>query len=199
MRVNRLELGAASLFLMAACTGFPFFGRKSPSPSGRAAIEADAQVPPRVRLEVQDIQYDGWTLSARVLVSPESGALRLDRRFIPELDVELWGVSDCKSGAVGAIRADVIAPRARPEDLLVLEPGFWFGRTVHFRPFAEHITPFGPECVEAYVRLFSFDGKPVARQLIRAVRPPPQALDGGMPMDGGVPEEPRPSGDAGSP
>ncbi len=166
-------------------------------------MKADAQVPPRVRLEVQDIQYDGLGLSARVLVSPESGPLRLDRRLIPGFDVELWGVSDCKYGAVGSIREDGIVPPARPEDLLVLEPGYWYGRTVHFGPFDEHLTGLGPECIEAYIRLFSFDGKPVARQRIRAERPP--APDGGVPLDGGVPPidwdelERLASPDAGSP
>jgi hypothetical protein len=82
MRVNRLKLGAASMLFMAACTGFPFFGKHSPSSSGSGAGKdagrTDAQVPPRVILEVKDIQYDGLYLSARVLVSPEGGSLRVD-------------------------------------------------------------------------------------------------------------------------
>jgi hypothetical protein len=161
-------------------------------------MKAEARVPPQVRLEVQDIQYDGVELSARVLVSPESGPLRLDRRLIPGFDVELWGVSDCKYGAVGSIRVDGLVPPARPEDLLVLEPGFWFGRTVQFAPFDTRLG-LGPECVEAYIRLFSFDGKPVARQRIRAVRPPTRTEDGGVPQEEGLWIEPPPAEDAGSP
>ena len=198
MRVNRLELGAASLLLMAACTGFPFFGRKSPPPD-REAITADAQVPPRVTLEVQDIQYDGLNLSARVLVSPESGPLRLNRQLVPTIHVELWGVSDCKYGAVSSITPDVFSSRPHPEDLLVLEPGYWYVRTVHFGPFDEHLTGLGPECVEAYIRLFSFDGKPVARQRIRAERPPTQGVDGGVPPIDWDELERLASPDAGSP
>jgi hypothetical protein len=137
-------------------------------------------------MEVQDIQYDGQTLSGRVLFSPEAGQLRLDRRLIPNIHVEITRVSDCKYGEVASIRLDVIAPRARPEDLLVLEPGYWYGRTVSFWLFDEHLAGIGPECVEAELYLVS-GGKPVARQRIRAVRPPPQALDGGTQPDAGPP------------
>ena len=192
--MNRLKLGAASLLLMAACTGFPFFGRHSLSSPGHGVIKdagsVAAQLPPRVILEVQDIQYDGWILSGRVLVSPEEGQLRLDRRLIPNIHVEIRRVSDCRYGNVTFIRVDVIAPRARPEDLLVLEPGYWYGKTVHFGLFDEHFTGLGPECVEADIILVS-GGRSVARQRIRAVRPLRQALDGGMQVDGGVQEEPQ--------
>ncbi|QRK11546.1 hypothetical protein JQX13_16610 [Archangium violaceum] len=147
-------------------------------------------------MEVQDIQYDGWTLSGRVLVSPEEGQLRLDRRLTPTIHVKVNYVSDCTYGAVASIRADIIAPLARPEDLLVLEPGYWYGSTVRFRLFGEHITGLGPECVEADIALRSFDHQLVARQRIRAVRP--ASMDGGTQSDEGTPEEPAPPPDAGS-
>jgi hypothetical protein len=192
MRVNRLKLGAASLLLMAACTGFPFFGRKSPSSPCREARkdtrDTNAKVPPRTVMEFQDIQYDGWTLSARLLVGPEGGPLRLDRRLVPWSDVEITRVSDCKYGSVMSMHADVFAGLACQEDLLVLNPGYWYGRTVHFGLFDEHFTGLGPECVEADIILLSFDGKRVARQRIRAERPPvPAAPDGGIPRIGDVP------------
>lgn len=192
MRVNWLRFGPVSLLMLTACSGFPFFGKPSqPAPSRQAAKDTgrqDAQVPPRVTWEVQDIRYDGWTLSARVLVSPEEGQLRLDRRLIPTIHVELKYVSDCKYGAVASIRADLLAPMARPEDLLVLEPGYWFGTTVRFGLFGEHITGLGPECVEADISLRSFDHQFVARQRIRAVRP--ASVDGSTQSDGGTPDDP---------
>ncbi|HYO53681.1 hypothetical protein [Archangium sp.] len=198
--MNRLKRGSASLLLMAACTGFPFFGKQSP---GRGTIKdtgsTDVRVPPRTVMEIQDIQYDGWTLSGRVLVSPETGPLRLDRRLISWFDVEIKRVSDCRYGSVKSIHADVFPPLARSENLLVLEPGYWYGHTVRFGLFDEHFTGLGPECVEADIILLSFDGGRIARQRIRAVRPPQQDMDGGTPLDGGPQEEPQPSPDAGSP
>jgi hypothetical protein len=137
-------------------------------------------------MEIQDIQYDGWTLSGRLLVSPETGPLRLDRRLIQSIDVEVRRVSECEHGSVASIHADVFTPLNRQENLLVLEPGYWYGRTVRFGLFDEHYTGLGPECVEADILLLSFDGGPVARQRIRAVRPPSPATDGGTQLDGGM-------------
>lgn len=70
---------------------------------------------------------------------------------------------------------------------MVLEPGYWYGSTVRFIPFDEHFTGIGPECVEATIRLLSFDRKIVARQRIRAVRPP--SMDGGTQEDGGTSQD----------
>ena len=193
MQMNRLKLGSAFLLLMAACTGFPFFWGQPPSSPGRGTIKdagsTDGGAPPRAMMEIEDIQYDGWTLSGRVLVSPEVGQLRLDRRLIPTIHVEIRRVSECERGSVTSIRADLIAPLACPEDLLVLEPGYWYGKTVRFKLFSEYFTGIGPECVQADISLLSFDGRLVASQRIRAVRPPTQSMDGGMEMDGGVREE----------
>ncbi|WNG41261.1 hypothetical protein F0U61_51880 [Archangium violaceum] len=200
--MTRFKIGAVSLLLLAACKGLPFFGGHSQPAPSRGAVKGTGrqgvQVPPRTVMEVQDIQYDGWTLSGRVLVSPEGGQLRLDRRLIPTIHVELKYVSDCKYGAVASIRADLLAPLARPEDLLILEPGYWYGTTVRFGLFDEHFTGLGPECVEADIFLRSFDHELVARQRIRAVRP--ASVDGGTQSDeGGTLEVPASPPDAGTP
>jgi hypothetical protein len=138
-------------------------------------------------MEIQDIQYDGWSLSGRVLVSPETGPLRLDKRLVSWFDVEITRVSDCERGSVMSIHADVFPPLARAENLLILEPGYWYGARVRFGLFNEHFTGLGPECMEADVILLSFDRRRVARQRIRAVRPPVPATDGGVPRIGDVP------------
>lgn len=176
MPMNRPKLGSATLLLMTACTGFPFFWRQDAGSTGE-------QVPPRAILSVQDVQYDGLSLSGRVLVSPEGGQLRLDKRLLPTLHVNVERISNCVEGQpVTSIRADALAPLTRPEHLLLLDPGYWYGTTVRFRLFSEHFTGLGPECIEADLSLLSFDGAPVARQRIRAQRPLPQAMDGGLPQ-----------------
>ena len=171
-------LGLASLLLLVACSRFPFFGKRAPSSTSRGAVsDAGIQLPSRVMIEVQDIQYDGYVVSARVLVRPEGGSLRLDRRLIPSIGVGIGLVADCERGSVPYIHADVFSALNRAENLMVLEPGYWYGRTVHFMPFDDHFTGLGPECVEATLHVRSFDRKYVARERIRAVRPP--SLDGG--------------------
>ncbi|WNG51719.1 hypothetical protein F0U60_52135 [Archangium minus] len=195
MRVNWRKLGPVSLLLLVACSGLPLFGRSSAHKGNKNAVGADVQVPPRTVMEIQDIHYDGWTLSARLLVSPETGPLRLDRRLIPSIDVDVSRVSECEHGSVSSIHADVFAPLQRSENLLILNPGYWYGTTVHFGLFDEHFTGLGPECVEADISLRSFDRHVVAHQRIRAVRP--SSMDGGTQADGGSPEEPAPSPDAG--
>lgn len=188
MRMNRFKLGVASLLMLAACTGFPFFGRKAPGHRAmKDGVTTESKVPPRTIMEIQDIQYDGWTLSGRLMVSPETGPLRLDRRLATWGDVEIKHVSSCERGSVMAIHADVFSPLPGPEDLLVLNPGYWYGKTVRFGLFDEHLSGLGPECVEATITLLSFDGMRVARQRIRARRPPVPAPDGGVPRSGDVP------------
>ncbi len=181
-------LGAASLLLLAACTGLPFFKWESPSPPG-AGANGDAgsaveglEAPPPTLLEVQDIHYDGLNLSGRVLISPVSGLLRLDRRLLPTIHVNVGRVSNCIPGQpVTSIRTDALAPLTRPEHLLLLEPGYWYGTEVRFRLFSEHFTGLGPECIETNVSVLSFDGQPVASKSIRALRALPETSDGGMP------------------
>ncbi|KFA92899.1 hypothetical protein Q664_12280 [Archangium violaceum Cb vi76] len=134
-------------------------------------------------MEVQDIQYDGFKISARILVSPEGGSLRLDRRLIPSVDVSIGLFADCERGTVPSIHTErFFPPQNRAENLMVLEPGYWYGTTVHFMPFDDHFTGIGPECVEATLRLHAFDGGVVVRERIRAVRPP--SPDGGARKDG---------------
>lgn len=212
--MNPLRLGLASLLLLVACSGFPFFGKRAPPSTRRGAVsDAGIQLPSRVMMEVQDIQYDGYVFSARVLVSPEGGSLRLDRRLIPSIGVGIGLVADCERGSVPSIHFDVISAPNRAENLMVLEPGYWYGRTVHFGLFDDHLTGIGPECVEATLRLHSVDGV-VVRERIRAVRPPspdggtrkgewPEMdwdalLDGGTQTDGGTQDVPPPAGDAGA-
>lgn len=215
MRMSPLGIGLASLLLLVACSGIPFFGKRASSSASRGAVsDAGIQLPSRVNMEVQDIQYDGFTVSARVLVSPEGGPLRLDRRLIPSIDVELSVVADCERGSVPSIHFDVFSALNRAENLMVLEPGYWYGGTVHFTLFDDHLTGLGPECVEATLHVRSFDRKYVARKRIRAVRPPspdggtrkgewPEIdwdalLDGGTDTDGGTQEVPPGAQDAGS-
>ncbi len=195
MRINWLTLAPAAVLSLAACTGFPSFWKKQPSalqderPEEVLSVDAGVQDGPGAILELQDSRYDGQVLSARLLIGAKTTPVRLDKRLVSRADVHVNSVLECDSGRPAAfIMADAIPPPAREEDLLILPPGYWYGTTVRFKLFSERFTGLGPECIDAELTAFSFEGKPVASARLRAVR----STDGGS-------EESPPSTDAGVP
>jgi hypothetical protein len=83
MRLSWFAFVCAPILGVMACKGFPLPWRAEPVPAHVSHEGAGgAEDFPRARLELQDIRYDGWTLSGRLLVSPEEGRLRLDKRLI---------------------------------------------------------------------------------------------------------------------
>lgn len=172
MPMSRSGLGVASLILVAACGGIPFWSREGARPA-----TDDTQVPPRIKVEFQDVHYDGRVLSGLVLISPEGKSLRLHKRFLPDVQQ----VADCARRPTVSIIMDYFGSMPRPDDLLILEPGYWYGRRVSFTLFDEYFTGIGPECIDARLLISSFDGQLVAGVPIRAVRPPVPETDGGVP------------------
>jgi hypothetical protein len=181
MRKNCLKLAPLALMVMAACTGFPFFWKKNSPPAAPGKV-GGARCDSRASLELQDVHYDGKALSGRFLVGALTGSVRLDRRLLPNLDVNLDAVRECNEGQLVAfVRGDTFPPGAREEDLLVLERGFWFGRVMGFPVFSEPFTGPGPQCIIAEFSLLSFDGACVATLHARATREAPPTSDGGVP------------------
>lgn len=192
--MKHLKLTPALLLMLVACTGFPLFWKKEPQPDaervGDAQIEEDS---PRVLLEVDEIRYDGEVLSGRLMIGAESDVVHLDKRLVSRADVHVNSVIECGSGApVAFIMADALPSPTRQEDLLILAPGYWYGTTVRFKLFSERFTGLGPECVEAQLTVFSFEGKALASSRIRAEKIV-TVIDGGTP--GAAPV----AADAGSP
>jgi hypothetical protein len=194
MLMKQLKLAPALLLVLVACTGFPLFWKKEPQPGAERAGDARSEeASPHVMLEVDEIRYDGALLSGRLMIGAESGAVHLDKRLVSRADVHVNSVLECSSGApVAFIMADVLPSPARQEDLLILAPGYWYGTTVRFKLFSERFTGLGPECIEAQLTVFSFEGKALASSRIRAERIV-TATDGGIPR--GAPA----AADAGSP
>ncbi len=192
-----IRVASGSLLLMAACTGFPFLRAEPASDEALGAGKESHAVKreqgePRVQLEFQDIHYDGETLSGRLLVGVTEGRLRLNKQLVSDIHAEVRYPVDCHTGLpVKYIIWDSFQPR-RQEDLLILEPGYWYGKEIRFPLFEEHLTGVGPECLKAELWLFSFDGRIAARTEIRAERSP-RPSDAGSPeapADAGVPEAP---------
>lgn len=172
MQVSWRMLIPGGLVLVVACAGLPF-SRK----------DVSSEAVGRVHLEFQEVHYDGEKLSGRLLIGVEEGQLRLNRKLIPDLHVEVRAPVDCQEGLpVRFMTWDGFLAH-REEDLLTLERGYWFGREVDFSLFDEQLTGPGPECLKAELWLFSFDGVVAARQEIRAERSPRQPVDAGMPTE----------------
>ncbi len=144
-------------------------------------------------MDLQEIHYDGEYLSGRFLVGAEGERLRLDKRLFSNIDVNVNSVIDCQTRQnVPFIIMDAFPPRGREEDLLILEPGYWYGSTIRFPLFARELGGLGPECIEAELSLMSFEGRCVGLHRVRVVRTFQQTSDGGVtgghssPADGGI-------------
>ena len=190
MKMARLIPGG--LLLLAACSGFPYFGSQS-SDDRKASTEEDgtqsAQGSPQAVLELQNVQYDGSALSGRLLVGALMDGLRLDKRLLSGIHVNADSVRDCEADReVPYLVLDYRVRAARDEDLLILNRGYWYGREARIRLFFEP----GPDCINVELSLISWEGGRVGSVRVRSERAPPQA------MDAGLPEEPQPT-DAGVP
>jgi hypothetical protein len=181
MRIKSIRLASVVFLLASACAGFPYFGRKEADAGNVDAAEGEAQGThsgPSAMLELHDIQYDGGVLSGRLLVGALVDGLRLDKRLISSIHVNVDSVRTCATDQpVPYVLMDGFIPPAQDEDLLILNRGYWFGAKVRFWLFLER----GPECINAELSLLSFEGKRVASVRVRAERGETQVLDGGMP------------------
>ena len=182
MRMSRLALMNLLTLVMAACTGAPFWRAQRRAETGEA----------RAQLELQNVQYDGETLSGRLLVGAVSSRLLLDRRLIVNTVVNLDIVRECDTGLPPTfMRADALPRPPGEEDLLVLEPGDWYGKQLHIPLFSAALGHPGPDCIEATLTLYAAGDKRAGQLTVRATRLPPTSADAG------TPPEPHPSADAG--
>jgi hypothetical protein len=77
---------------------------------------------------------------------------------------------------------DVFAKRPQAEDVLILEPGYWYGKDIRIPLFAEIPgRQRGPECIEADLVFYALGGRTAARLHIRAESSPLPPADAGMP------------------
>jgi hypothetical protein len=136
MQLSRLLWALAVLLGLGGCSGPLFFLKKPARLDAEQVYEkkgAPTGIAERVsaRMEMQDIRYDGKNLSGRLLISPLAGSLCLDKGFIEEFALVLDAVSECETGRhLGFFVADVLAPPLKEEDVLVLKPGYWYGKDV---------------------------------------------------------------------
>ena len=169
--MRRLIPMLAALLTLTACKGFPFFWRTEPGPD----LHDPAQASGQIALELQGVRYDGWNLSGRLLVGAVGRSLRLDKRLIQTVSIYVRAVSACDSGQpVRFLKMDYFPPRPREEDLLVLEPGYWYGTRIDFTLFGAqyHGPSGGPECIDVEVMFRALAGQPLTQLRVRATRAP---------------------------
>jgi hypothetical protein len=144
-----------------------------------------AEDSPRAEVMLQDTRYDGQTLSGRLLISPVEGRLRLDKRLIESASLSTKAVRDCATGQpVEFLVMDVFARRPQEEDVLVLGPGYWYGKDIRIPLFAEILNGRrSPECIEAEIVFHALGGKAATRLHVRAERTERPSVDAGLPVD----------------
>lgn len=163
-----LVLSLLLLLLTMSCAGFPFWQRHSPSEV------ADDSTPAQVKTELGEPRFDGYELTGRFMIGVLEGSIRLDKRLVEEVSINLESVKDCASEqSVSVLIADRFPPPATQDDLLILEQGYWYGADVYFPLFIERPgTQPGPECIEVSFLLRSFEGKVLAHTRAQVHREP---------------------------
>lgn len=128
---------------------------------------------PRAELELQDIQYDGENLSGRLLIGAAGGRLRLDKRLIENVSVNVHSVRECATGLPPTyVHADSFPPPPREKDLLVLEPGSWYGARIHLWLFSQAHGHPGPDCIDVGLTIDDAEHQPLGMLTVRATRSP---------------------------
>jgi hypothetical protein len=180
--MSRLILAAAAPLWMTACTGFPLFQntKHRQNREDTVALVCGAEEPTRAELVMQAPQYDGYTLSGRLLIGSLEGRLCLDKRLIANVSIDVQSVQDCTTGLPATfILADAFPPPPRENELLVLPPGYWYGRQLQFLLFSPFIGQRGPDCIEAVLSINAARSAPLGQLRVRAARPsealPPDA------------------------
>lgn len=203
-----MALALIAPLLLVACSKFPFFRQEegdSTGTAGRAAREDDlGETASHEQVEVllQNIRYDGEALEGRLLISPLHRSLRLDQRLIESAYLTTESVSNCATGApLAFIVMDVYAKPPSDEDLLLLKPGYWYGKDLRIPLFAKTETEHPrPECIEVEFAFRDLRGNTLTLVRARAGRSPHdptgrhEPADAGMTVDAGTPTDagPRP-------
>lgn len=159
-----------SLLPILGCVGI------RPSPAGSSSAEAGQAV-----VEVHNIRYDGSFLSGRFLVGVEQGIIRLDKRLVENVSINVESVLDCATGRqVGYFFTDSFPPPPTADDLLVLRSGQWYGVDFRYPLFAERVTGQpSPDCIKVELRLRSFDEAELAETLVQVSREAPAPAEPG--------------------
>lgn len=136
---------------------------------------------------VDRASFDGENLTGRLLItSDDAGYVVIDRRLSAHAIIVVDDVFDCDAGSPAAhIQADSVITSPRPEDLLSIEPGYWFGADFLLLVYAEDIMKKPPpECLEALLAVNFEAAAPGRNRPQLKVRAHLTPRDGGEPVPG---------------
>jgi hypothetical protein len=177
MRLSGWLWASVALLGLSGCQGSLFFWRKAVPLDVDKVCEArgaptSTAEQTGAKVEMQEVRYDGNDIHGRLLISPSAGNLCLDKRFITQFDLVTEAVSECDTGRdLGFFVSDVLAPPLKEGDVLVLEPGYWYGKDISVFLFSEKITGKpSAECIEAEFTFHALNVKHAARFKVRAMR-----------------------------
>jgi hypothetical protein len=186
MQITR-PIALAFILLMSACAS---------TPGDRGSREAEKRPLRGGVAEFHVTSYDGSNLKGRVLIGATIDPLVIDGRLLEVKDVDLEKVRACgKMELLEYLAWEAFPPPPRPDEIVTLPRGYWYGANVHFAPFLKKTTGLGPDCFEAELVVRARGWRVAATLPIRVVRTdkPPAPPDGGK-------EEPKPPpSDAGAP
>jgi hypothetical protein len=102
---------------------------------------------------VERVSFDGKSVNGRLLIgSDDAGYVVVDRRLAEHSTFRIDDVRDCDGGAtVDYVQLDGIESAPKPDDLLAVEPGYWFGRDFSLLMYDDEKAP--PSCIQAVLGL----------------------------------------------
>jgi hypothetical protein len=106
---------------------------------------------------VENPSFDGSHLTGRLLItSNDAGYVVIDRRFAEFSHIPLVDVRDCDGGrTIDYVQVCGIRFRTKPEDLLSIEPGYWYGIDFSFYVIdPERLSKVPPpDCIQVFLSL----------------------------------------------
>src|SRR5436190_208233 len=106
-------------------------------------------------VETDRTAFDGEDVSFRLLIAARDGGIVLDRRFVPNTNVELRALQDCDAGTLlPTVIVDYFPEPPSASDLVKLRADEWFGTEERFFVTMPQ-KDGGPiaDCVDATFRL----------------------------------------------
>lgn len=147
---------------MAACGGVS--GENSKSPSPKTPIQGGL-------LEFALASFDGKIMKGRVLLGASIETFSLDSRLVEDVGIEVRDIRACdKPDRLEYKAFDWVMDAPSPDQIVVLRPGYWYGRDVKFPLFDEQTKPGLPDCFEGKMMAWTLDGRLAATLPIRVAK-----------------------------